>query len=92
MIIDKLNFDVKQIALYELLIKAHRTQINQKENEISRVKIKLYNILNTNESIQKDRLIQNLGHLQSQIKHYIINILKILRNCVILIKYQNSMI
>ena len=71
-VIQKLHFDKAQIAQYEDLIKEHRDQIFEKEQEISNVKMQLYNVLISNDTLQKEKLIQQLGALQSEIEtiHY----------------------
>jgi protein CpxP len=72
-IIQKLNFDVQQVSAYEKLIIQHRKAIRQKEQQIRRIKRRLYTSLNQNREFpRKTRMIERLGQKQIEIEtiHY----------------------
>jgi len=72
LIIDRLNFDMEQVAAYEVLIKAHQSAIRQTEDSIRIAKNQLYATLTATEPVGKDLLITKLSDLQKQIEqiHY----------------------
>lgn len=73
LIIERLGFDGKQVALYDSLIRRHRDDIRSAESEIRIVKNELYGSLVPGTGKQdRDSLIRELGLLQRRIEtiHY----------------------
>lgn len=68
-VIEKLNFDDKQIAEYEKLIQWHRTSINECEKDLRDLKMKLYSTLNSDEEINNDMIYIAIAGLQDSIEH-----------------------
>ncbi len=72
-IIEKLGFDKEQQQRYLEMIRWHRTQIREREEQILSVKKALYATLNDSTAAgSKDSLLHELGQLQTQIErvHY----------------------
>ena len=71
-IIEKLHFYEKQIALYDSLINIHQVTIKELNNSFNQVKNSLYQTLLNEKTIIKDSLINQLGLLQIKIEttHY----------------------
>lgn len=71
-IIEKLGFDQKQEAAYEVIIKQHRSSVKAIENKIRKNKDALFTLLKTDDTSKKDSIITNLGGLQMEIEstHY----------------------
>lgn len=70
-IIEKLNFDSKQISEYEKLIQWHRREISTIEDKIRTTKIELYLQLHekTINDTTKDSLVNALATYQKQIEN-----------------------
>ncbi len=64
LIIDKLHFDEKQVARYEVLIEQHQAGVKPLNEEIMKTKSKLYTTLADEATTDKDSLINRLGNLQ----------------------------
>jgi periplasmic protein CpxP/Spy len=71
-IIDKLHFDEKQVARYEVLIEQHQAGVKPLNEEIMKIKSKLYATLADETATGQDSLINRLGGLQMQMEnvHY----------------------
>lgn len=69
-IIEQLNFDKKQQADYEVLIRQHRKQITATEDKIRDAKNELYLLLNSTsvDTTKKDSLVNVLGQYQKEIE------------------------
>ena len=67
-IIEKLNFDGKQIEDYNVLIEAHRSEIRKNEKEIHALKSTLYAGLNTINQSMKDSLMNQIAAIQVRIE------------------------
>jgi protein CpxP len=68
-IIQKLDFDEEQVAAYEELIHEHRTQIRETDQQIRKLKNRLYSSLAApTPPAEKDSLIRELGRMQMQIE------------------------
>lgn len=73
LVIEKLHFDDRQVAKYELLIQEHREAIREKEGQILKLKQKLYAGLGEDAPPKTDKIIQfQLGMKQMEIEeiHY----------------------
>jgi protein CpxP len=73
-IIERLQFDEKQIEAYDVLIENHRNQIREKDQQIIELKNKLYENLNQdlNQNVL-DSLTSEIASTQKQIEtiHYL---------------------
>ncbi|OAQ38254.1 hypothetical protein A5893_15790 [Pedobacter psychrophilus] len=71
-IIQKLNFDEKQIADYQILIDEHQTKLKSLRDQVRDTKQLLYKQLNTNNITYSNELENKLGILQTEIEqtHY----------------------
>ncbi len=71
-IIDKLQFDEKQVARYKVLIEQHQASVKPLNEEIKETKSNLYATLADESIAKKDSLIDRLGGLQMQMEnlHY----------------------
>lgn len=71
-IIEKLDFDNKQVKEFEILIEEHKTNINREDVKLRRLKKEIYKTLSTNEFSLKDSLINELSIVQRSIEgiHY----------------------
>ena len=71
-IMDKLHFDEKQVARYEVLIEQHRASVKPLNEEIMGTKSQLYATLADESIAGKDSLVNRLGDLQMRIEnaHY----------------------
>ena len=67
-IIDRLHFDANQVADYEKLIKKHRTEIIQKDAELSAARQAIYQQLLMEDFSKKDSLIAQVGQLQEAVE------------------------
>ena len=68
-IIEKLQFDDKQIVLYQKLIDQHRKDIKENDAKILSLKKELYSYLNTKgNEIKIDSLTSNIGKIQKNIE------------------------
>lgn len=67
-IIERLKFDKQQVQQYDVLIQEHRTQMRQKEEEISSLKTLLYQTL-TDSSLSKDSLILLIARQQTEVEY-----------------------
>lgn len=69
-IIEKLNFDEKQIVVYDKTIKLHQKSIRNLDDSIRNTKNELYLLLNSDtiNSVQKDSLFFKLVKYQEQIE------------------------
>ena len=65
-IIERLHFDEKQVAEYDVLIRGHRKAIVQAETELQQQKQKLYANL---EKPFSDSLLREILAIQSRIEH-----------------------
>jgi protein CpxP len=68
-IIEKLNFDAKQIEDYKDLIEVHRSEIRENEKEIHALKSTLYAGLNTIDQSIKDSLMNQIAAIQVRIEN-----------------------
>lgn len=67
-IAQKLDFSPDQLEKYEIIIKEHRSSIKEIESKIRTSKNNLYSLLKSNETDQKEDIINNLGELQKEIE------------------------
>lgn len=67
-IVEKLGFDKKQEAEYEIIIKQHKSSVKALENKIRKNKDALFALLKTDDTTKKDSLITNLGTFQMEIE------------------------
>lgn len=67
-IIQKLNFNEKQIEDYKKLIEQHQATLRDIKNEIGETKQLLYQQLNTNDTLKTNQLENKLGQLQVKIE------------------------
>lgn len=72
LIIEKLDFDKKQIEAYELLVQDHRGRIREKNNAILQKKQALYGQLSLGKDSLKHLLMEDIAQLQAQVEetHY----------------------
>jgi hypothetical protein len=66
LIIERLHFDQKQIGIYDLLIKKHRKDISENEDQMMNLKSQLYRTIETENTSQKDSLIRMIGKKQEE--------------------------
>jgi hypothetical protein len=64
-----LNFDDKQIAEYDVIIKTHQLQIRTAEKDILRLKKELYELLKNDQNGTKDSLVNELAKIQTNIEN-----------------------
>ena len=71
-IVEKLGFNEKQEAEYEIIIKQHRSRVKAIENKIRKNKDALFTLLKSDDTTKKDSIITNLGTFQMEIEsaHY----------------------
>ena len=72
-IIERLEFDEKQIRQYDVLINRHRAAIREKETRLLEIKKELYQTLTEpRQPESKDSLISEIGQIQKEIEtiHY----------------------
>ncbi len=72
LIIEKLDFDKKQIEAYELLVEGHRGRVREKNNAILQKKQALYGQLSLAQDSLKQLLMEDIAQLQAQVEeiHY----------------------
>jgi hypothetical protein len=72
LIIEKLDFDKKQIEAFELLVQDHRGIIREKNNAILQKKQALYGQLSLGKDSLKHLLMEDIAELQAQVEetHY----------------------
>lgn len=68
-IAQKLEFSPEQVEKYEIIIKEHRSSIKEIESKIRTSKNNLYSLLKSDETDQKDDIINQLGELQKEIEN-----------------------
>ena len=66
-IIKRLDFSDQQIAEYENLITIHRSSIEEKEEDLRKVKIELYSLLSEDEYSNKDSLLLEISRIKTEI-------------------------
>jgi periplasmic protein CpxP/Spy len=67
-IIERLGFDEKQAAAYDLLIEKHRSAIRQKETELAATRQSIYQLLKADDFSKKDSLTTLVGELQMAVE------------------------
>jgi periplasmic protein CpxP/Spy len=70
-IIHRLNFNREQVIQYDEMIRAHRSLMHQKDEQMRLLKKALYNTLNGGEAIEtsQDSIIARIGETQQEIEH-----------------------
>jgi hypothetical protein len=63
-----LGFDENQVVAYEDLIAMHRSQINEKELEISKARQSIYLLLNKTDLTIKDSLLNRICEMQMEVE------------------------
>jgi periplasmic protein CpxP/Spy len=67
-IIERLRFDVQQVAAYDALILKHRADIAPKDKALSDARQAIYSLLKTNSYAAKDSLTAVVGRLQIEVE------------------------
>ncbi|MDP3928370.1 MAG: hypothetical protein Q8R57_05070 [Bacteroidota bacterium] len=69
-IIERLNFDIEQISIYDTLIHGHRRQIRAQEKSLHETKNSLYQLLKTDtlDRLQAALLLEKIAQIQMNIE------------------------
>ncbi len=67
-IVERLHFDVEQVAAYDKLIVQHQQEVKAKQQEIGAAKTVLYEQLKSDDLSRKDSLIMVIGQVHQQME------------------------
>jgi hypothetical protein len=79
-IISRLGLDENQVATYENLIAKHRSQINEKELELSKARQSIYLLLNKTDLTIKDSLLNRICEMQMEVEQIHFNHFEDIKN------------